>query len=372
MTAPSAAGRLAETPLAHALVYARNRRLSGRLDLDSADGRTATIALWSGRITGVRTEPASLWPGAYLGAIVYELGYIDATTLDSSLLEIARTKRLHGEVLLERRAITTAQRDEALVEQIHRKIHDLFTLPNETKYAFYDVATKPSDVAVDPVGPVWRGVREYPPARFVAETMQRVGDKALRVTSGGSARLPPAETALAEALAARPMTLDEMKASTELPPSQVELLVYLLVIAKCVEAVSGARTHPSTGALPTTMPSGTVPVTAKLPQRISGSTATVKIPPDLLDAVRAIPTRPTPSGFPAARTSPPPGTLAALRGPAEIGAEAVVARAASIREEDLFRVLGVAENASAEAVRAAYVRLAKSCIRTGSPRSCMR
>ncbi|HVH41610.1 MAG TPA: DUF4388 domain-containing protein, partial [Labilithrix sp.] len=280
MTAPSAVGTLADTPLAHGLIYARNRRLSGRLELTAPDDRRASISLWRGRITAVETTPAGMCPGGFLGSVVYELGYIDSPMLDATLMEIAKTKRLHGEVLIERRAITAAQRDEALVEQVHRKVHHLFTLPPSTTYAFYDArvtADEPS-VAVDPLGPVWRGVRDYPPTKFVEETMRRIGDNVLRATAGGSARLPPAETALTEALAMRPMTLAEMKVSSELPPSRVELLVYLLVIAKCVESVAGTRTHPSTGALPTGMPSGPMPaVRSGIPQH-SGSIPSMRAP----------------------------------------------------------------------------------------------
>src|SRR3954451_2688646 len=136
-TAPSASGMLADTPLAHGLVYARNRRLSGRLELKD-EARRATISIWCGRITSVATEPLGMCPGGFFGAVVYELGYIDSATLDATLLEIAKTKRLHGEVLLERKAITTAQRDEALVEQVHRKVHHLFSLPETSSYAFFD------------------------------------------------------------------------------------------------------------------------------------------------------------------------------------------------------------------------------------------
>src|SRR4051812_45659152 len=128
MTAPSAVGTLADTPLAHALVYARNRRLSGRLEIKADDERRAVISLWCGRITSVDTVPLGMCPGGFFGAVVYELGFIDSATLDATLLEIAKTKRLHGEVLLERKAITSAQREEALVEQVHRKIHHLFSL----------------------------------------------------------------------------------------------------------------------------------------------------------------------------------------------------------------------------------------------------
>ncbi|MCW5836057.1 MAG: DnaJ domain-containing protein [Labilithrix sp.] len=405
MSAPSAVGKLADTPLAHGLVYARNRRLSGRLELTATDDRRAVISLWCGRITAVETTPLGMCPGGFFGAVVYELGFIDSATLDATLLEIAKSKRLHGEVLIERKAITAAQRDEALVEQVHRKVHHLFSLPETTSYAFYDakMAVTEPPIAVDPVGPVWRGVRDYPPTKFVQETVRRVNDHALRVTAGGSARLPPAETALAEALAARPMTLSEMKAATDLPPSRVELLVYLLVIAKCVESVSGARTHPSTGALPTSMPSGPIPRVSVEPRRASGASFRATPPsggvpahsqppssrsiPVAAGSASRIPAAPGSSRIPAAPGSssripaapgsaprisstkipavgsprpPPAGTLAALRSPAELGVEGIVARAATVTDEDYFQVLGVADGASAEAVRAAYVRLAKT------------
>ena len=380
MTAPSAVGTLADTPLAHGLIYARNRRLSGRLELTATDERRAVISLWRGRITAVETEPLGMCPGGFLGAVVYELGLIDSTTLDATLLEIAKTKRLHGEVLIERKAITAAQRDEALVEQVHRKVHHLFSLPETTAYAFYDAKMAGADppIAVDPVGPIWRGIRDYPPTKFVHETVRRVGDNALRVTAGGSARLPPAETALAAALAARPMTLSEMKGATELPPSRVELLVYLLVIAKCVEAVSGVRTHPSTGALPVTMPSGPMRGVSGETRRASGATIRASAPPVITSSPppssprisvqpgsspripKPISSTKIPAVSIASPHPPPAGTLAALRSPAELGIEGVVARAAAIEDEDYFQVLGVANGASSEAVRAAFMRLAKT------------
>lgn len=408
MIAPSAVGTLADTPLAHGLIYARNRRLSGRLELNATDSRRAVIALWRGRITAVEMAPPGMCPGGFFGAVVYELGLVSASTLDATLLDIAETKRLHGEVLVERKAITTAQRDEALVEQVHRKIHYLFSLPATTAYAFYDAKTIAGDppIAVDPIGPVWRGVRDYPPTKFVQETILRIGGNALRVTAGGSARLPPSETALAAALAARPMTLAEMKSATDLPPQRVEQLVYLLVIAKCVEAVSGARTHPSTGALPIHMPSGPVHGISGEVRRASGPTIrpnaaplgpssppssppprTSVVPGAMPPISRTIPSTRSPSvpprtsvipgamppisrtisstrssAFPRASSPPPPpaGTLAALRSPADLGIDGVIARAAAIEEEDYFQVLGVANGASSEAVRAAYMRLVKT------------
>lgn len=384
---PSATGTLGATPLGHALVYARNRRLSGRLEVYADAERSAVVTLWRGTITAVETRPVGMVTGGFFGAVAYELGLIDAPMLDATLLELAKTKRLHGEILVERGALTPAQRDEVLVEQIHRKIHHLFSFPDTSTYAFYDVAAPPISppVALDVVGPVWRGVRDYPPMQFVMETMRRVGAQAIRATQGGSARLPPQEAQLLRELAARPYTLEELKTRTELPAARVELLVYVLVIAKCVEAVTGSRTHPSTGALPATMPSGPPPssgrmsiatpasssrMPAAMPSsvpRISITTPSsfvLPIPAPPSSRPRIIDHHPTPGSFPAQPASGSmravPGTLAALKTPAEYGAAGIVARAATIEDENHFTVLGVADGASEEAVRAAFIRLAKT------------
>lgn len=358
---PAASGKLADTPLAHALIYARNRRLSGRLELSAKEQRAATIVLWRGRITSVETTPRGLVPGGYFGTVAYELGFIDAPTLDTTLAEIAKSKRLHGEVLIEKRKLTTEQRDQALVEQIHRKIHFLFGLDDETTtYAFWDAKTVVDPpISTDLVGPVWRGIRDYPPLKFVAETVRRIGDNALRVAPSAAEnpskpRLPPHETALVELLEHRPMSLAEMKAIAVLPPGNVDLLAYLLVIAKHIEAVSGARTHPSTGALPVASPSGPV----VRPHTGPGYISSTKIPayrPPTANQI-ATPSQPFSPVNVAANTS----TLGTLRTPAELGLDGVRERAEKIEQEDYFQMLGVGEGASAEAVRASYMRLAKT------------
>lgn len=371
--AATASGKLADTPLAHVLIYARNRRLSGRLELIAKNDQRAVVVLWRGRITSVETSPTGLVPGGYFGSVCYELGFIDAATLDQTLAEIAKTKRLHGELLVERGKIDVVQRDQALVEQIHRKIHYLFGLDDETtSYAFWD-ASNPIDppISTDLIGPVWRGIRDYPPLRFVMETVRRIGDLAVRIspTAGenpSKPRLPPQEAALVAAIAKRPMTLAEMKASTELSASHVDLLAYLLVIAKIIEAVSGARTHPSTGALPVTSPSGPIPRTNSVeiagpPLRSPGHISSTKIPAYRAPSAAAIATpaqafSPAPAAVSTTNTS----SLGSVRTPAELGLDGIKARADKIESEDYFQVLGLNEGASSEAVRAAYMRLVKT------------
>lgn len=364
----TASGKLADTPLAHALIYARNRRLSGRLELTAKNDQRATIVLWRGRITSVETDPIGLVPGGFFGSVAYELGFIDAKTLDTTLAEIAKSKRLHGEVLIEKNKIDAVQRDQALVEQVHRKVHFLFGLDDETTtYAFWD-AKAPADppISTDLIGPVWRGIRDYPPLRFVTETVRRIGDNALRIspTAGenpSKPRLPPQEAALIAAIGKRPMTLAEMKASTELSAGHVDLLAYLLVIAKIIESVSGVRTHPSTGALPVTSPSGPIPRTVSGEVRSPGHISSTQIPAYKPPTAMQIATPANAfSPAPPAVTTTNTSSLGSVRTPAELGLEGIKARADKIESEDYFQVLGLNEGASAEAVRAAYMRLAKT------------
>ena len=57
----------------------------------------ATVIFRNGAIASVWTSA----PVAHLGGVLYELGAIDDTTLNETLGEVARDKRLHGEILLE-------------------------------------------------------------------------------------------------------------------------------------------------------------------------------------------------------------------------------------------------------------------------------
>lgn len=348
---PSAVGTLEKTPLAHALVYVRNRRLTGRFELRTPDGRGASLSFHRGRITGALTSP----PVAYFGSVAYELGLIDGATLDASLLELSKKsepRRLHGEILVARGALTAERRDEVLVEQICRKVHHLFTFPDTTQYAFHDARPGIDDppLAVDPIAPAWRGLRDYPPAKSIDDVLVRVGTSPLKMVNEdavGRARLARDEAALAQKLAESPMTVSELRAATTLPSGDVDLLIYLLVIAKCIEPLSGARAAPSIGA----MPAVSAPTHPSMPAVRAAHPHVTTAQSGALPAVQ-----PASSSFPPA-TRPP--TLRPVVGPMDLGAAGLAARAQAIDAEDYFEVLGVDRGASAEVIRAAYFRLAK-------------
>lgn len=396
--APSAAGTLATRPLVHLLVYARNRRLTGRLELVAADGRTGSLDLWRGRIRDARTVPAV----AYFGAVAYELGHIDTQTLDATLLEIAKTKRLHGEVLVDRGALSPATRDLILTEQTCRKVHHLFSFPPEATFAFYDArpSIEEPPFTLDPIQPAWRGLRDHPPLESVREVLGRFASATFRLANEGpvaKAGLDADETAVCDALMWKPMTLPQLRATSRLPNERLELLVYLLVITKCAEPVTASSPEmpavsmrPSSGSMMAAPPSQSRIPAAPLSSR-PNLPAVPAAPPSSRPSMPAMPRtvlRPsgvTPSVSPASSPGsgevrhslsfrvpsapafhPPGGStpksagqVAPVFSPADLGAVGIEHRASVIKDEDPFTALGLPDGASVEAARAAYFRLAK-------------
>jgi tetratricopeptide (TPR) repeat protein len=343
--APIATGTLAATPYPHVLVYARNRRLTGTLELRAQDGRHGTLTFWRGRIASVHTLPSP----SYFGSVAYELGFIDAETLDETLLEVAKTKRPHGELLVQRGFITAAQRDEALVEQACRKAHHLFTLPAETGFAFYEARpaeTEPPNL-VDPLAPVWRGIRDFPPDESVTEVLARYTGKRLHMVNEAPLTrigLGPDEKELVSLLANRAMTLDEVRAQTRLTPGRVDLFAYLLLISKCVEPTSASQTT-----LPAVRGEGSHPS-----QRVpAGSGEYRRRPPSF--RLPSVPRMTVPPAAPEAAL----GETAEIVSPRELGAEAISARARDLETESYFAALDLPEGASVEAARAAFFRIGK-------------
>jgi hypothetical protein len=337
---------LSGVPLAHALVYIRNKRLSGVLELRASAERHAWIVVWRGLVVSSMTTPTV----ARFGTVVYELDMIDGKTLDETTVASAQAKRPQMDILLERGLITHEQRDRILVEQVRRRVHHLFTLPPATTFTFREgnpSSTEPA-VAVDLLAPIWRGLCDFPPDARAAEVLARLGDHPLRLVSESvieRAELKPEEIALCEALAQQPMTLAQLRGASKLPPARVELLAYLLVITRCVE-VDGAERAP--------MPSGAMWAAANA-ARSAPSTPNLRSSASRSSSAESSAHAPHASMERLTAAAAPH----ALRGPLELGIAEVRRRAASLASESPFGTLGLVEGASAEAARAAYFRLGR-------------
>lgn len=331
----NASGTLAETPLANALVYIRNKKLTGVLELRAPGGREAKLDLWRGMIAHVTTTPGV----ARFGSVVYEMGLIDAATLDSSGVDSLKKQKPQADLLVETGKINQTQRDEAQLEQIRRRVHHTFTYPAETRFEFTEAtpaATEPR-ILVDPLAPVWRGILDFPPRDDVKHVLAKVANLPLRMLSESAlerAGLTGEEKRICEALALEPMNLGELRAFAKVPAERVDLLVYLLVIAKCVtpEPMHASGTM---GRRASSSQMEAVAPSKKRSFRLSGSMPAVD-GRDGPDEVMPVPI-----------------------GPIDLGVEGIRKRAASLAFESPYDALGLREGASVEAARAAYVRLAK-------------
>jgi hypothetical protein len=340
---PSAVGTLASRPVVHLLVYARNRRLTGSLELRGDEGRSGTITFWRGSISDVRTQPAA----AYFGSVAYELGHIDTATLDATLLEISKSKRLHGEVLVERGAITATLRDQILTEQLCRKIHPFHSFPPESEFAFYEAKASADEptFTLDAIRPAWLGLRANPPLASVSEVLARFERSTLRMSNEGPlgrVGLDAEELALCDALTWKPTSLAQLRATSGMPAARVDLLLYFLVITKCAEPAA-STSSPS-------VPAVTVPVALAKPSSGSGE---VRV--SMSFKVPSAPGMRASSGS----SSRVAAQIAPVFSPADLGAVGIAHRAATIETDDPFTVLGIPDGASEEAARSAFFRLSK-------------
>lgn len=286
-------GTLEARPLAVLLAHASGQRLDAVISL-VVDEKRAEIVIEGGIIARVTANE----PGQHLGAIMYELGMIDAATRDRTLAVVARTRELHGQVLIREGAVTQAQLDEALRDQSYRRLHALFAWPGRTTFILRDgiddLGEPPRDASrpmIDAWRAIWRGVRAYPPVAYIARSLGRV-DGEVQVTDFEAAQrlgLYDDEHELLERISRAPVPLETLIATSQLGETRTRALLWCVALGRALSASS---------------------------------------------------------------TRAP--------GPLELGVAGIKNRAREMATEDPWTTLGIARGAPVEAARAAYFRLART------------
>ncbi len=291
----SAEGLLSERPVAHLLLYALHRGLSGTFELADDPKRYALIVVSQGQILRVWTSD----PVSYLGHVLYENAVVTDVQLQMSLAEIATTKQLHGQLLLAKQIITSAQLSTALRQQRLRKLHHTFSFPPTTRFAFYSghdfVGARPGDVdPVDPLPAIWRGITENASLGHVRAAIKAVGTRAIRVTGAIDAPFQPHERAAVELLRERPATVAQLTARPGFDARTAALLVYFLAIAKRIELIEvPAQTDPAV-------------YDEGPPSSVDGPPSSLRIPPaSLREAGYSRGTPPVPVRSPSTPSGPP-------------------------------------------------------------------
>jgi hypothetical protein len=327
------------------MVYALERRLNGSLEFTTPEHDTATLLL----VDGTPSKIATSAPVAYLGRVLVDLGLLSTEAYDESLRELAGTRKLHGEMLTESGLVSPEQVSEALREQLARKLNYVFSLPRETRYAYYDqfdalVRVGGAEMTpVDPMPLVWRAVRENTPQAHMETSLARVGDHLVRVASDAKIDrfdLDDHALALIDLLRSRPMRLADMSAMGMLRKTSLDQLLYCLLITKQVQLVKERVSRPSSS------------------RRLRASKPPTPPPPSPPTSARPTPP-PPPSSLSRSLPTPTPSSTRGSPRPADWERE-VLERAESIDREDYFVMLGLEQDATLEEVRGAYFGLAKT------------
>jgi curved DNA-binding protein CbpA len=383
---PTATGTLAGTPLAHLLVYALDRHLTGTLVLEAPAGGRSALRFEN----GVPSKAKTAEPVIYLGRLLLELGAIDEATLNRTLVPVAEQRKLHGQVLLAEHAIDRETLAAALREQLTRQLLWMFSLPPATAYGYYqdtDFLERwgASDAfRLEPLALIWRGVRSYEAAERVEHTVARLAPHVLRLhpeAEPSRFRFAPNEQAVVDVLRAKPQQLVQLVASDLESEATITRIVYTLALTRHLDVGAppigipepasafgdvarsigfDAVRRPSAQPLPA-VEDRAAPARVATPPARAPTPPRTATPPVPSGRVSAPPTSAPPaSGLgPGSLPQPPSGPAAgespevqALKGEIRLRAD----RAAA---QNYYDILAVARDAPTAVIQAAFFQLAK-------------
>ncbi len=357
-TAPTATGSLQATPVSNLLVYLLDRRLDGTLVLEAPGG--AKSAVWFEDGAPMKAKTAE--PVIYLGRLLLEMGAIDDATESQTLAEVAKLRRLHGEILVARGAIDMDTLKDALREQLARQIEWMFTLPPQTIYGFYEGKNFLDQWGgrdmprSKPLAMVWRGIHARCDEAFVQQQVSRLAGRELRLHVDSQVSrfyFGKKEQSVIDVLRAKPWRYEALCASGLLDEGTIQRLLYTLLITR----------HLDLG-VPGAMPVGVdePPSSSRVPVGDAGATARRRI--RFGTGARQAPQADTPSSSPPAPraeqrfSSPPASTM--------LGDPKVEAFKQEIRETDervpkmnYYEIVGVERDAPGATIQAAFFKLAK-------------
>lgn len=337
---PTAAGLLAKTPLAHLFTYVMGRRLSGSLVLRRPDGWGGTIVFFEGLPRKADAPP-----------------------------EIAPS-------------------DPGALAALEAQVQCLFTFPPASQFAFYEGRDTlqergPGFVEADPLRLLWAGIRMNPSWDHANAALARLQTVAIRLNASAAPErcgFDAGELQMVELLRHRPLFLGDLTAARLVPPAVAHLFVYFMLITKqleLLEAPPGMKAPPVAPVNPQPPPSEARPFAAPAPAYAAPApsrAAPLTPPPDAPfnpfadialgppPAVPSTPFAPTSSPRVAPGGGPAPGVQAkpALSEADSALWDKIVAKAASIDEEDHYQALGIAPTTPKEDIQKAFFALAKT------------
>jgi curved DNA-binding protein CbpA len=343
VTKPTATGNLTSTPFCELLVYALGQSLSGSLVLECPDRSKHAVLFQSGAPVKARCADASLC----LGERLLARGAIDASAQRAA--EDGPEGELFGQRLLALGVITAEQLRAALDEQLYDQIGWLACAPAATAFAYFaDTNLLASwgrePRAIDPLAAIWRAVQLNAPKERVAQAMNSLGDRMLRLHPAsriGRFGFDSNERPLLDVLRVKPQSRAELESTGLSDTAAVDRLLYALMLTR----------HLDTGEMPLGVSAGTRPVMiAAIPTRRRASSAMIRAvaPPP--------PPEPAPDPDPAAQPAPRKELTQTGRFASR---EEIEQKHRKLDELNHYEVLEIEPNATAGQVATAFGALAR-------------
>ncbi len=179
-------GRLESRPLPLLLAQILEKNLSGTLHIESGESKT-WVWFDQGFPAGVHIPNSEV----YLGMVMRELGLIDDETFNESLMIMAKTNKLRGQVLLEMGKINQEQLAQALSVQLMRKLTELFNIQSGS-YRFKDgeaVPGRTQPFRIHPYPVIYNGIKNcYQAGELEVVLGDLLAGKSCRVSDSFGAR----------------------------------------------------------------------------------------------------------------------------------------------------------------------------------------
>jgi curved DNA-binding protein CbpA len=149
-------GDLEEMPLPVLIAHLLDEKMTGMLRIESEDTKP-WIYFEDGFPAGVHAPQSQ----DFLGTVLRELNMIDDGAFNESLMEMAKTKQLQGEILVKKGSLEGDQLERALSLQLARKLSRLFALRTGTYEFFEDEELPPpmEPIRVNPYALIYNGIK---------------------------------------------------------------------------------------------------------------------------------------------------------------------------------------------------------------------
>lgn len=173
-------GNLQEISFPVLIAHLLDERLSGMLHIE-AEGNAHWIYFEEGFPAGVHAPLSQ----DFLGAVLMEMGLLDDAGFNESLMIMAKTKQLQGEILLKTGKISEEQLEHALSLQLARKLAKMFSI-KAGEYNFIEDEELPppmEPIRVNPYSLILNGIKNCYSTDDLKKGLGALVGKSCRLTS---------------------------------------------------------------------------------------------------------------------------------------------------------------------------------------------